>query len=427
LKQFLSIAVIITLSSITSYGQNHLINNWSYHNSTDTNFYLSIGAVDRLLHSNKNMGSWIDREVTQGVNVFSADQRNRELLRFSYSTPDIEYGFVTTLRNRAAKIFPRESFNGIFHGSFIDGQLSLSDTYAVNSSVITHSLQLTKKSEKTILLLSLNASQLNSFRSTSLNGSIMNSAGVYQAQYLSQTVSYNDQLSYLGSPEEHLSSSVIWGDSVRITSLGTTPLIPSFSFHIIHQPTEFTKFQLFIDGIGPTSSIPMFVSNDFIRLDVSSGSINLFDVFTEENSLTLNSNVEFERQTSASVDSNIRIKALPLRIYSAYEVTVEPLISVGAVMGYENYGDYDYFIGTVYFKRIYNDNIALEAGLTSYFYSSYSPKTNLFLGANVKLSDKINLFASTSSGIALPYLQSELIPRTFSRVQLNMTLQYALL
>jgi len=51
--------VLIFLICMSAKSQNILLNNWSIHEHADTNFFLSITAIDQFRHTNIGIGKWV--------------------------------------------------------------------------------------------------------------------------------------------------------------------------------------------------------------------------------------------------------------------------------------------------------------------------------------------------------------------------------
>ncbi len=305
MKQRFYIIVGLVFLSLFGKSQNVLLNNWSIHQHQDTNIFLTVTAVDQFRHSNLSLGRWANGSLkNESRQVIASDIRNRELLRVSYSKPDFEIGLVTSQLSQHHKSIGGTEFNSLMSGIYPDNDtLSIQNLSAVFGSTITHSIEITKKGPKTILQLGINGSQINSLRRVTAKGVFVKNNFVYQGAYLSADAQYNEELSYLGSPEDVLSQSLKWTDSVRITSIANLPLLPSLNLHIVHRPTAFTEFHLRLEGLSLKSQLPMEYAQDSTSFKLYAGDIPYYDLFTEELPVILNNDDNYRRFASSVVDN----------------------------------------------------------------------------------------------------------------------------
>ena len=77
-------------------------------------------------------------------------------------------------------------------------------------------------------------------------------------------------------------------------------------------------------------------------------------------------------------------------------------------------------------ERAYNNENALQLGLTSYYISN-SLKPNLSLGMRVRLSEKVMLYSFTDALLTAPWIDSEIVPGWTNRFSINATIQCQLL
>jgi hypothetical protein len=289
---------------MSAKSQNILLNNWSIHEHPDTNIFLSLTAIDQFRHTNIEIGKWVTGSIINtNKEVLASDIRNRELLRFSYSKPDFEIGFSTSQLSQHHRVIGGVEFNGIMSGLYPDNDtMTVQSLSSLHRSTVTHSLEFTKKGPNTIFQLAINGSQINSLRNVSTRGEFIRNEFIYSGAYQTLDATYNEQLNYLGSPEEALGANLNWGDSVRITSILQLPLLPSLNFHIIHRPTEFTEFHLRMEGLSFQSQLPMRFASDSIRYVLRSGEIPNYETFTEELPLILDNDDNYRRFDSKVVN-----------------------------------------------------------------------------------------------------------------------------
>ena len=178
--------VLIFLICMSAKSQNILLNNWSIHEHADTNFFLSITAIDQFRHTNIGIGKWVAGSIKNtNKEVLASDIRNRELLRFSYSKPDFEIGFSTTQLSQHHRTIGGEEFNGLMSGLYpANDTMTVQSLSSLHRSTVTHSLEFTKKGPKTIFQLAINGSQINSLRNVSARGEFIRNeficSGAYQ-------------------------------------------------------------------------------------------------------------------------------------------------------------------------------------------------------------------------------------------------------
>lgn len=128
--------LVLGLVPVKNFGQNAFINNWSIHNSNDTNIYLGFGTVDRLSISSVNYGKWVVPEYKRSSNVLAQSSQNRELLRFGISMPHREITYVNSLQSFQQKRFSSEEFNGLIHGIYNQDSIRLGMLSSLYSSLI---------------------------------------------------------------------------------------------------------------------------------------------------------------------------------------------------------------------------------------------------------------------------------------------------
>lgn len=425
----ISYIVVAFLLCVSAKSQNILLNNWSIHENTDTNFFLSVTAIDQFRHTNVEIGQWVKGSLKNpSKEIYASDVRSRELLRINYSKPDYEIGFATNLTSEHHKTIGGLEFNGMMSGIYPSNDtLNIQSLGSTHRSTVTHSLELTKKGPKTDIQLAINASQINALRRVSTSGQFIRNEFIYSGAYQILDESYNSQLNYLGAPEEVLGTNLNWGDSVRITTILQLPLLPSINFHVIHRPTQFTEFHLRMEGLSFQSQLPMRVASDSITFALTSGGIPNYETFTEELPLVLNNDDNYRRFDSKVVnDTAISYRAIPLRIMGAYKVQIEPLTSVAFSFSYTKYDPYSLVLVNTLIERTYNDELRVQGGLsTSVIGASVQP--NLSLGLKTKLANKLTFFGHTNALLSFPYINSTLVPSWSNRIQLNATLQYQLL
>lgn len=422
----ISCALSLGLFSAICSGQNNFINNWSVHNSNDTNIYLGFGTIDRLAFSNVDYGKWVSPSYSGSSDVLAQSSQNRELLRIGYSTPKKEFAYVTNLQSFQQKRIGAEEFNGLLHGIYNVDSIRMNSLTAIYSSLIEHRLEFTRKLESSTLQLRISGSHINTFDQHTINGYLAKNAETYSGAYEIEHQSFNGQLAYLGPANEALSANLNWRDSVRITSMLELPLIPSIGFFISHRPTKFTEFTLMVDGIAPKSALQLRYNLDSTNFSLNNNTFSTQDLFSEESILNLNSDYSYRENSVALKDTIIPLQTIPLRIEAGYKVKIEPLIYLGFYASYFEYQQVSYGRATFMVERTYNNNNALQIGLTSYYISN-SLKPNISMGIRTQLSKKITLYSFTDALLSAPWLDTEIVPSWTNRFSINATLQCQLL
>jgi len=406
-------------------GQNNVLNTWAFHEHQDTNFFLSLGSLDRTFQSSMNAGKWVDGTASKNdVGVF--DLRDNELLTIAYSTPKSEIGFSTGMTSIHSRTLGPSEFNSLLRGIYVGDTLPLTNMMDIRSSIITHQLKFTKKSNHTIAQLIVSGHQINSYQKASLNGIIVKNGQTYEGHYTADAMRYNNQLLYQGSVEDQLQNSMSWGDSVRITSITRQPLMPSLDIRLVHRPTEFTQFQLFISGITPNRIVPMDFRSDSVNFVLEPSGIPTYQLFNEEKILELNNQYEYRRNKIKDNDTTQSINLIPYSAYLAYRVQIEPLLFLNFSGGVERYLDTEFFVANVLAERKYQNDLYVQVGISNYIYNQ-TIKPNLSAGIRAKISEKFTLMAYSSAATSIPYPNYNMIPRWTNRYHLNVTLQYQLL
>jgi len=180
------------------------MNNWTIHHNTDTNIFITVTAMDQLRHSNTSVGKWYDGNVNNLKSIAAADVRNRELIRFSYSQPSSEISYVARLQSEHTWGMSGHEFNGLMRGEYDNDSIFIRDLNSVHGSVITHSIEWTKKLGKTDLQLSFNGTQVNSLRTVQANGILMKNESMFRGDYTMESFFFNNELDYLGDSRDLL-------------------------------------------------------------------------------------------------------------------------------------------------------------------------------------------------------------------------------
>ena len=422
----ISTLACIGFVSGSCFGQNGFINNWSIHHSADTNIYIGFGTIDRLSMSNADYATWVNGPYNGQGEVLGQSSQNRELLRVGYSTPQKEVAYITSVQSFQQKRFNNEEFNGLLHGIYLEDSIRLGSLSSLYSSLIEHRLEFTRKLEASTLQLRLSGSHINTFNEYNVNGFITKGGNSFQGAYEIKRTAFNSQLDYLGGAGESLNRNLDWRDSVRITSLLKLPLIPSIGFYLSHRPTKFTEFSLLVDGLAPRSSLQLQYRLDSTNFALNSNLFSTRDLFSEETTLLLNGDYYYRENSITSVDTVLPIRVIPLRIEAGYKVKIEPLLHLGFYASYFEYQKVSYGRATFMVERAYNNENALQLGLTSYYISN-SLKPNLSLGMRVRLSEKVMLYSFTDALLTAPWIDSEIVPGWTNRFSINATIQCQLL
>lgn len=417
--------ILLMILAQFSYGQNNVLNTWAFHEHSDTNIFLSIGALGRTVQSNITAGTWYDGTFNASK-AGAFDLRDRELLNIAYSTPTSEIGFTTSLMSIHAREVGKNEFNGLLRGDLGGDTLGMNTLVDTRHSMVSHHLKLTKKLGHTIAQLELSGYQLNTYQQAAINGRIVRNDEVYLGEYTSNTIRYNGQLNYLGAAEDQLKSAMSWGDSVRITSIISQPLIPSLGFRLIHRPTEFTQFQLLVSGLTARRETRLSFKSDSVNFRCEPSGIPTYTLFSEENILQLNNQFEYRRNNIAQNDTLTYLSVIPLKAYLAYRVQIEPLLFLNFSGGYERYLGAEFYAVNMLAERKYQNDLHLQLGISTYIYNQ-TIRPNISAGVRTKLSEKLTLMAFSSATTSIPYLSYTAIPRWTNRYHLNATLQYQLL
>lgn len=418
--------LVLGLVPVKNFGQNAFINNWSIHNSNDTNIYLGFGTVDRLSVSSVNYGKWVVPDYKRSSNVLAQSSQNRELLRFGISMPHREITYVNSLQSFQQKRFSSEEFNGLIHGIYNQDSIRLGMLSSLYSSLIEHRIEFTRKLESTTAQLRISASHINTFREEMASGFLHKNETTFQGSYETRSISYNGQLDYLGNLNDALRRDLTWRDSVRVTFFREIPVIPSLGVYLIHRPTEFTEFSLLIDGIAPQSSIKLNYREDSTNFELNTNLYSTRDLISEETTLVLNGDYFYNETPISNKDSVLPLRVVPLRIEAGYKVKVEPLLHLGFYASYFEYQNITYGRATFMMERTYNNENALQLGLTSY-YMSNSLKPNISLGMRVRLAEKVMLYSFTDALLSAPWIDSDILPGWTNRFSINATIQCQLL
>ena len=423
MKRLLTSILILTIN--VCLGQNNVLNTWAFHEHEDTNVFISIGAIDRTLQSDISAGKWFDGTTKRPV-VSAFDLRNRELLNISYSTPGAEIGFSTELTSFHDRTMGGDEFNGLFRGVYTNDTLRIGTLEDTRFSQVSHNLKFTRKLGHTIGQIIISGHQINSFQNGFIEGQIIKNGENYEGRYTANSFRLNNQLSYLGTVEDQLEKNLSWGDSVRITTIVNTPLIPSLGMRVIHRPTEFTEFQLLISGLSNNKARTLKYQSDSINFQCIPTGIPTYNLFAEEEILTLNNQFEYRRNKLTESDSSISMNIVPFKAYLAYRVQIEPLVFLNFSGGYERVLNTEYYIVNFLAERKYQNDLHLQLGISNYIYNQ-TVKPNLSAGIRAKISDRLTLMAYTSAATSLPFLSYETVPRWTNRYHLSATLQYQLL
>jgi len=416
---------ILILVTNVCLGQNTVLNTWAFHEHEDTNVFISIGAIDRTVQSDISAGRWFDGTTERSV-VGVFDLRDRELLNLSYSTPHAEIGFSTDLTSFHNRNIGGDEFNGLFRGVYTNDTLSIGKLEDTRFSQVSHNLKFTRKLSHTIAQIIISGHQVNAFQNAFIKGQIVKNGEIYEGQYIGNSFRLNNQLSYLGTVEDQLEKNLSWGDSVRITTIINAPLIPSIGFRLVHRPTEFTEFQLLVSGLSNMKKRTLVYQSDSVNFQCIPTGIPTYNLFAEEEILTLNNQFEYRRNRLNESDSSVSMNVVPFKAYLAYRVQIEPLLFLNFSGGYERILNTEYYIANVLAERKYQNDLHLQLGISNYIYNQ-TIKPNLSAGIRSKISERLTLMAYTSAATSIPFLSYDAVPRWTNRYHLSATLQYQLL
>jgi len=417
-----SILILITNFCL---GQNTVLNTWAFHEHKDTNVFISIGAIDRTVQSDISAGRWFDGTTKRSF-VGAFDLRDRELLNISYSTPKAEIGFSTDLTSFHNRNIGGDEFNALLRGLYTNDTLIIGNLEDTRFSQVSHNIKFTRKLGHTIAQIIISGHQVNAFQNSFIEGQIIKNGEIYEGRYTGNSFRLNNQLSYLGTVEDQLERNLTWGDSVRITTIVNTPLTPSIGFRLVHRPTEFTEFQLLVSGLSNMNERTLIYQSDSVNFQCIPTGIPTYNLFAEEEILTLNNQFEYRRNRLTESDSSVSMNVIPFKTYLAYRVQIEPLLFLNFSGGYEKILNTEYYIVNFLAERKYQNHLHLQMGISNYIYNQ-AIKPNLSAGIRSKISERLTLMAYTSAAISIPFLSYDSVPRWTNRYHLSATLQYQLL
>jgi hypothetical protein len=202
--------------------------------------------------------------------------------------------------------------------------------------------------------------------------------------------------------------------------------MPSLGIRLVHRPTEFTQFQLFISGITPNKIVPMDFRSDSVNFVLEPSGIPTYQLFNEEKILELNNQYEYRRNKIKDNDTTQSINFIPYSAYLAYKVQIEPLLFLNFSGGVERYLGTEFFVANILAERKYQNDLYVQVGISNYIYNQ-TIKPNLSAGIRAKISEKFTLMAYSSAATSIPYPNYNMIPRWTNRYHLNVTLHYQLL
>lgn len=418
MKKFL---LIIALAGFGTVKAQFRIIGDSYLNQSISGITLGVYNESFSLNSNANIGQWNGANRPSSRDVFSFSELDKELLRIQFRRKNLKLGYHAHLNSYQSTRLDSKLFD-MLYGS---GEESNEYTYAYyGRSTFTHSISFLKQlNKKTKVSSFLNLHNLNSFYTLQSEG--YNSFNIEGPQ-----IDLNRSFTCINAPHLEqglklytLPNDLSSHDSVHITKVLSLPSSISISLALQTQPTEYSRVNFFLNNIGPSAGIFSQTKYSKITLNHSASNINRNSLFSLD-TINLNS-VNIIDSSVVQDEQRSQIKLRPRSIGGSFEVDYNPYLTFGMGIQSIKFPDFNQFNSVLYSKWKVFDNGELLSGLQ---FQNVASKTlaNLAIGVSFNPTEEIQITANTSTGINYAFYNSELVPRTFSRINYTVTAQITL-
>lgn len=384
---------------------------------------LTIGIFNEYysLGSNANIGQWNGKNRQSNRDVFVFSELDKELLRIQFQRKKIKLGYHAHLYS-----YQRITIgSGLF--DMLYGSKNLSNDYRYSyfgNSTFTHSLSAQKRLNKNTRITGfLNLHNVNSFYNLEAMGTNSFSEAspqiVLNTAYTSLNVPHLDQNKSLYT----LPNGVGQHDSTHITQVLKAPSSISLSFALTATPTEFSKLHFFVNNLGPSAGVWTQRENNTIQLSENATVLDRQDLFSQGNTVVTTS--EIKDSLFIDAESRVSIKGRPRSVGASFEVEQSRLLTIGVGLHGIKYPDFRQFNLLAYGNWKLMEHGYLVSGIQT---QNIAGKTlgNLLFGVSFFPTSELKITAQTSTGINYGFYNSELVPRTFSRINHTITAQITL-
>lgn len=413
MKKLIFFLALVT--SHTSVGQFRLLNDPYVNTELDG---LTVGVFnDHFSYgSNVNIGQWNGIGATPTKDITSFSELDRELLRIQFKIKNIKLGYHAHLHSYQTIRLDKNLFNMLYGDNVVTE--SYNYTYYGNST-FTHSLSAQKYiNERTRLSGFLNLHNLNSFYNLEVDG--VNSFSeaspqiVLNSNYTSINTPHLDNNRNLFS----IPNDITRHDSVHITKVLSSPSSISISFALTSKPTDFSKIHIYVNNLGPTSAPAM--NKEFKKLVLSQEPSTIDREALLSSSPIVINTLDIEDSTFVHGEERIPVKARPRSIGGSFEVEFSPINAIGLGLSTIQYADFNQSNILLYSNWKLFEGGKLTAGIQI---QNVSTKTlsNALLGLSFNPTKEIRVVAQTSTGLNYAFYNSELIPRSISRLNYTIT------
>lgn len=413
MRKLMLILLVMLHSSV--YGQFRLLND-PYVETEVRGITIGILNERFSLGSNANIGQWNGVGMKRSNDVISFSELDKELLRVQFRSGNLKIGYHAHLYSYQSINLESDLFNMLY------GDRTISNSYDYSyfgNSTFTHSISAQKQiNKRTRLSGFLNFHNLNSYYNLAVSGE--NSFSEVSPQ-----ITLNSNYTSINAPHIDknrsfyaLPNSLNKHDSVHITRVLAVPSSLSISLSLSSKPTEFSRLHLYMNNLGPSSG--QLTSTEFkrSRLAQEPYSLEREDLFNSSpimlNPLSIQDSL-FNHSTERT-----RIKGRPRNIGGSFEVDFSTLTSLG--MGLDATRLYDFNqVNAIFYSnwKIFKSGV-ITGGIQTQNISS-KVLSNLLLGLSFRPTEEIQIITQTSTGLNYAFYNSELIPRTYSRINHTIT------
>lgn len=418
MKKFL---LIIALAGFGNIQAQFRIIGDPYLNQSISGITLGVHNESFSLNSSANIGQWNGANRLSTRDVLSFSELDKELLRIQFRRKNLKVGYHAHLNSYQSTKLDSKLFN-MLYGS---GEESNEYTYAYyGRSTFTHSFSFLKQLNKRTKVFSfLNFHNLNSFYTFQGEGYNSFNAEAPQIELNRSFTSINVPHLEKGLKLYSLPTNLSSHDSVHITKVLSLPSSISISLALQTQPTEYSRVNLFVNNLGPSAGIFSQTKYSKITLNQSATNINRNSLFSSD-TIDLNS-VGILDSSFVQAEQRSQVKLRPRSIGGSFEIDYNPYLTFGVGVQSIRLPDFNQFNSVLYSKWKIFDNGEILSGLQ---FQNVANKTlaNLAIGVSFNPTEEIQIIANTSTGINYAFYNSELVPRTFSRINYTVTAQITL-
>jgi hypothetical protein len=178
-----------------------------------------------------------------------------------------------------------------------------------------------------------------------------------------------------------------------------------------------------VNNLGPSAGVWTERENNTIQMSEDATVLGRQDLFSQGSTVLTNS--EIKDSLFIDAKSRVSIKGRPRSVGASFEVEQSRLLTIGVGLQGIKYPDFRQFNVLAYGSWRLMEQGYLVSGIQT---QNIAGKTlgNLLIGVSFFPTSELKITAQTSTGINYGFYNSELVPRTFSRINHTITAQITL-